>query len=53
MDYILTHAEQEYKLRKKAIANNYVNVMDYMSFEDWFYTHYGDLLEEMGENTWH
>lgn len=51
VDYILTHAEQEYKLRKKAIANNYVNVMDYMSFEDWFYTHYGDLLEEMGENT--
>ena len=50
VDYVLLHARQEYYLRKKAIGYNFIAVEDYSSFENWFYVHYGELLNEMGEN---
>jgi len=50
VDYVLLHARQEYYLRKKAIECNFIAVEDYSSFENWFYVHYGELLDKMGES---
>ena len=50
VNFLLTHAKQEYYLRFGAVEKNYKTVADYESFEDWFYEHYGNLLKKMGDN---
>ena len=47
VNYILTHAEQEYKLRARAIKNNRKIVKTHENFDTWFFNNYGELLEKM------
>ena len=50
VDYILTHAYEEYFLRYLAVEKNFGVVKMYEKFEVWFFNKYGELLEEMGES---
>ena len=48
VNYILTHARDEYFLRYNAANKNHERVKKYKNFETWFFRQYGELLEEMG-----
>lgn len=47
VDYLLTHAYEEYYLRYPSVEKNHSLVQLYEDFEVWFYAKYGDLLETM------
>jgi hypothetical protein len=49
VDYVLSHAEQEYRIRNYSINKNYFTVYKYRDFEEWFYDQYGELLDNMGD----
>lgn len=48
VNYLLTHAREEYYLRYSAVEKNYGLVKLYEDFETWFFYKYGDLLDELG-----